>query len=490
MNLRNVVLLCGVGFLAIGCTVGPDYERPEVPVPPAYRGADAGPPVAGTPSFGDLAWSNVFQDPELQELIRTALAENYDLRVAVSRILQAQSQVTIARALPFPTADASVTAPYSTTTGGDRPPLSPDDNFEPQGGLGVAWELDLWGKFRRNTEAARAALLSAEEVRYAVMTTLVAEVSQSYLNLRTLDLTLEISTRTVTSREQSRDLVQARLDGGVAGVLDLQQAETLLYEATRTIPDIRRQIEQTENYISILLGKQPGPIKRGRPLIQQVAAPAVPVGLPSELLARRPDIRGAEQQLVAANADIGAAKALLFPEVTISGFAGVGGAVLDSSTFGPFGVFNVLPSVTLPIFNMGRLRAGVDFNEALAQEAVLRYQQTILQALREVSDSVVEVQRRREFRAQQELLAKTLEEASQVAKMRYEGGVSSYLEVLDTERQLFNAQLDLAQAQRDEFLGVVQLYKALGGGWQAEPPAASPPPAEGSKAGAAVASAP
>jgi multidrug efflux system outer membrane protein len=247
-----------------------------------------------------------------------------------------------------------------------------------------------------------------------------------------------------------------------------------LYSATRTIPEIQRQIEQTENFINTLLGKNPGPIKRGRPLGQQVAAPTVPAGLPSELLARRPDIRGAEQQLVSANAQIGVAKSLLFPQVTISGFAGAGGAVISGSSFGPYGLFNVLPVVTLPIFNMGRLQAGVDFNEARTQEAVLRYQQTIQQAIREVSDSVVEIRKRREFREQQELLTNVLSDASQVAKLRYEGGVSSYLEVLDTERQYFDAEIQLAIAQRDEYAGVVQLYKALGGGWQSETPSAPP----------------
>ena len=485
MTRRQILPLCVVVFFAAGCTLGPDYKRPEVSVPPVYRAADTIPLVASAASFGELYWWNVFQDPELQELIRTALVENYDLRVAVSRILQAQSQVTVARSFQYPTADVGANAPYSAVVGGERPPTTPRDAFQPQGGLGVAWELDLWGKFRRNTESAWANLLSTEEARYAVMATLVAQVAQSYLTLRTLDLTLEISERTVTSREKSRDLVQARLDGGVAGILDLRQAETLLYSATKTIPEIQRQIEQTENFINTLLGRNPGPIKRGRPLGQQVAAPTVPAGLPSELLARRPDIRGAEQVLVSANAQIGVAKALLFPQVTISGFAGAGGAVISGSTFGPYGVFNVLPAVTLPIFNMGRLDAGVAFNEAVAQEAVLRYQQTIQQALREVSDSLIEIQKRREFREQQELLTNTLSDASQVAKLRYEGGVSSYLEVLDTERQYFDAEIQLAVAQRDEYAGVVQLYKALGGGWQSETPTA-PTPAGGRTAAAAV----
>lgn len=475
MTRRHVVLLCAVGAFVTGCTLGPDYKRPEVAVPAAYRGADAAPQVGSPASFGDLTWWNVFRDPVLQDLIRAALVENYDLRVAVSRILQAQSQVTVARSQQFPTVDGGISASYTGFPGGERPPTFPRDSFEPQGGLGIAWELDLWGKFRRNTEAAWADLLGAEEVRYAVTTTLVAQVTQGYFNLRTLDEALEISRRTVASRKESRDLVQARLDGGVAGILDLRQAETLLYTATKTIPDLQRQIEQTENFLNVLLGQNPGPIRRGRPLAEQFALTAVPPGLPSDLLARRPDIRLAEQQLVSTNAQIGVAKSLLFPQVTISGFAGAGGAVISGSSFGPYGIFNFLPAVTLPIFNLGRLEAGVDFSEARTQEAVLRYQQTIQQAVREVSDSLVEIQKRQEFRAQQELLTTTLEDASQVAKLRYEGGVSSYLEVLDTERQYFDAQLELVQARRDEFLGVVQLYKALGGGWQSEtPPPATP----------------
>ncbi len=471
MTPRQISMLCAAGYLLAGCTVGPNYTRPEMPVPPVYRGVETPSTVAGTESYGDLAWWSVFPDPDLQALIRTAITQNYDLRIAVARILQAQSQVTIARSQEFPTVDASASAPYLGYTGSDRPSTFLDNTFQPQAGFDVAWELDFWGKFRRNTESARADLLATDEGRYVVMATLVTQVADAYLTLRALDLTLEISQRTVTSRVQSRDLVQARLDGGVAGVLDLRQAETLLYGATKTIPDIQRQIEQQENFISILLGQNPGPIKRGRPLDQQIAAPTLPPGLPLDLLQRRPDIRQAEQQLVSANAQIGVAMAMLYPQVTISGFAGVGGAKIDSSNFGPFGIFSALPAITLPIFNMGRLQANVDFNEAVAQQAGLHYQQTLQQALREVSDALVGVRKRQEFRQQQELLVTALEDASQVASMRYEGGVSSYLEVLDTERQLFQAELDLVQAKRDESSSVIQLYKALGGGWKTEPAA-------------------
>jgi multidrug efflux system outer membrane protein len=328
--------------------------------------------------------------------------------------------------------------------------------------------VDFWGRFRRGTEAAQADLLSAEEARYAVMATLVAQVGQAYLSLRGLDLTLEISKRTVASREQSLDLVNARLEGGVAGILEVRQAETLLYTATKAIPEVERQIEQTENFINILLGEGPGPIKRGLPFEQQIAAPALPPGLPTELLTRRPDIRQAEQQLVSANAQIGVAKALLYPQVTLSGFAGGGSSTISGTSIGPYGVFSLLPAITLPIFNAGRLQANVEFNEARAQEAALLYQQTLRQAFREVSDALVDIRKRQEFRQQQELLVGALSDASQVAKLRYEGGVSSYLEVLDTERQYFEAEIQLVQAKRDESSSVIQLYKALGGGWQAE----------------------
>ncbi|HWU36077.1 MAG TPA: efflux transporter outer membrane subunit [Candidatus Acidoferrum sp.] len=469
MTRQRILTLCAVGIIVAGCTVGPDYRRPDVTMPSAYRGAGAAAPTpVPAPTFGDLGWWQLFQDPNLQELIRTALAANYDLQMAVSRILQAQAQVTIVRSQQFPTVNAQADAQYTAYVGGNRPVVPPAQTFTPEGGLTIGWELDLWGKFRRATEAARAQLLASEDVRNAVVTSLVAQVADAYFTLRTLDLDLEISKRTVVSREQSRDLVRARLEGGVSGILDLQQAETLLYTATKSIPDIERQTVQTENFISILLGKDPGPIPRGRPLDQQLVPPTLPPGLPSELLVRRPDIRQAEQQLIAANAQIGVAKAKLFPQVTLSGFVGGGGIMINGQTFGPLGIFSALPVITLPLFNAGALAAGVDLADLQTQEAVFNYQQTILQALREVADGLVEVQKRREFRIEQEKLTRTLADASQTSRIRYEGGVSSYLEVLDTERQYFQAELDLTLAQRDEVTAIVLLYRALGGGWQTE----------------------
>jgi multidrug efflux system outer membrane protein len=474
MSRRQTLLLSAVACIAAGCTtLGPNYAPPDPGLPAAYRGADAAPPAAGADTFGALQWSSVFPDPDLQALINTALEQNYDLRVAVQRIAQAQARVTVAGSLPYPTVGGALSAPYLGYSGSDVPPGTPDNSFQPQIGVSAAWEIDFWGKFKRNSESAWADLLAAENARYAVMATLVSEVGQAYLRLRALDLTLEISKRTVSSRTQSVDLVQARLDGGVAGILDLHQAETLYYSATKTIPEIQRQIEETENFINVLLGRNPGPIPRGRPLDEQVAAPALPSGLPLDLLTRRPDIREAEQRLISANAQIGVAKADLYPRVTISGFAGGGTSRIDGSDFGPYGILSVLPEITVPIFNMGRLQANVDFNEAEANAAGLRYQQTLRQALREVSDALVAIRKRQEFRQQQELLVKALSDASDVAKQRYEGGVSSFLEVLDTERQFFDADIQLVQAKRDESLSVVQLYRALGGGWQSDAPAAA-----------------
>jgi multidrug efflux system outer membrane protein len=435
-----------------------------VAVPATFRG--------GTPeeirqlqSFGDLKWWEVFRDEQLQVLLRTALEQNYDLRVAATRILQARAQVNIARSFQFPTVEAGAAAPYDRVTGGSKPPES--ESFHPQGGFSMAWELDLWGRLRRATEAARADLLATEEFRRTVVLTLISDVASAYLELRELDLELEIAKRAVASRAEYLTLTKAREDGGLATLLDVRQAEQLYHTATATVADAERRLAQQEHKIRILSGSYPGAVPRGRPLTQQAFAPTVPPGLTSDLLARRPDIRQAEQALVAANARIGEAKALLFPTVVISGFGGVGGAVLNGTSFGPFGVFNALPTVTLPIFNLGRLLAGVNFTEARTQEALLRYQQTILQAFREVADALTEVRKRRESLEQTEATVAAQRDALRLSTLRYEGGVTSFLEVLVTERDLFEAELILARARGNEAMAVVQLYRALGGGWAA-----------------------
>jgi multidrug efflux system outer membrane protein len=460
--------LVWAALVLAGCTVGPSYRRPDVPAPPEFRGQPPGEPVSTT-SVGDIVWWQIFRDEALLSLIRTALAENYDVRIAAARIMDARAQVTIARSFQVPDVSANASAPYTRILG-DRAPLQFEETVSPLGTLDLAWELDLWGRFRRGTEAARAELVSSVEAQRFVFTTLVSDVASAYFQLRELDLELEIARRTLASRQDSARLVQLRYEGGVAALIDLRQAEVLLYTAAETIPDVERRIEQTENLISILLGQSPSAVTRGRALPETLAMvpPSVPPGVPSSLLERRPDIRQAESQLAAATARIGVAKADFFPRVFLTGAVGAGGVAVNGSWFGPTGLLAFAPQVTLPIFNRGRVRADVGSAEARAEEALVRYQQTVHQAFREVSDALVEHRKRREFRVQQAQLVESLRDAARLANIRYQGGVSSYLEVLDTERQLFDAELQLAQAQRDELLAVVRLYRALGGGWTTE----------------------
>ena len=462
--MRRGLLLALIPIVLAACTLGPDYRRPEVSLPSFYRGLD--PTAPGEPgSLADVAWWTLFEDEVLQTLIRTALAENYDLRLAVARILDAQAQVVATRSFQFPTIDGYGPGTLPATEG-DRPPLfTLENSFLPQGGVNLSFELDFWGRWRRATEAARAELLATEEGRHVVLSNLVSSVAIAYFQLRTLDLSLEIARRTVGLRQDSLRLVQLREEGGVVSMMDVYQAETLLSGALREIPDFERQIEQTENLISVLIGRNPGPISRGRALEGQISRPSVPAGLPAALLERRPDIRLAEQQLVAANARIGVAKSDFFPRIFLLGSIGVAGGVQNSVSFGPMGFFGIGPTLSVPIFNMGRVRAGVDSAEARVQEAVARYQQTVQQALREVSDSLVGHRKRQEARREQETLVQVLRNATKLSNLRYDGGVTNYLEVLDNERQLFSAELDLARVQRDELLTVVGLYRALGGGW-------------------------
>jgi multidrug efflux system outer membrane protein len=457
--------LLSVAFVLAGCAVGPDYSRPKLPMPPDFRGQSPDVPVSEQ-SIGELAWWEVFQDDTLQKLLRTALDANYDLRIAAARVLDARAQVTVNRSFQFPDVTGNASAAY-TRIFGDLAPAQFRSTFSPVGTLDLAWELDLWGRLRRATEAARGDLLATEDARRFVMSTLISDVATAYFQLRELDLELEISRRTFDSRQGSLKLVQHRYEGGVSALIDVRQAEVLLYTAAETIPDVERRIEQTENLISLLLGRNPGPVLRGRSTAEQLALapPSVPAGLPSSLLERRPDVRLAENQLAAATARIGVAKADYFPRVLLTGAAGAGGVRLDGNWFGPQGIGVIAPQLTLPIFNMGRIGAGVDSAESRTLEALAFYEQTIQGAFREVADALVEHRKRRESRIQQALLVDSLRDAARLADVRYKGGVTSYLEVLDTERQLFDAELALAQTQRDELLALVRIYRALGGGW-------------------------
>ncbi len=454
--------LPAAALLLTACTVGPDFHRPAYPVPPAFRGpTDA----EGPGSLGEFAWSQVFLDETLWELIRAALEANYDLQVAAQRVLEARAQVTIVRSFQFPEVGASSSGQY-TRIEGDRSSTQIKETFAPFGGLDFSFEVDFWGRFRRATEASRAELLASEEARRFVMSTLVADVAGAYVQLRALDLELEVARQTLASREGSRRLVKLRYEGGVSALIDVRQAEILVAGAAEAIPEAERRIEQTENAISILLGRNPGPVPRGRPLEQQVALSGLPTGTPAALVERRPDVRQAEAQLHAATAAVGVAKSDFFPRVFLIGTAAAGGVMVNGSWFGPQGLFAFAPSLTLPIFNSGRIAANVDSAEARAEIARLAYDQTVQQALRDVSDSLVELRKRREFRIHQEALALAARDAVRLSNIRYTGGVTSYLEVLDSERQVFEADLGLVRSQRDEVLAVVRIYRSLGGGWQ------------------------
>ena len=421
-------------------------------------------------SIGDLKWFEVFKDPELQKLIRTAMVQNYDLRTAGARINAARANLGLARSDQFPQFEAS--ADLETTRISRNGQLAQTGQGGQRRSFGsvllnlLTFEIDVWGRLRNQTKAARAELRATEEDRKAVMTTVVGDVAAGYFNLLDLDSQLDIAKRTLSTRENSLRLIKARQEGGLATMLDVRQAEELVYLASQTIPDTERAMEQTENQISLLLGNNPGPITRGRPLAQQEQLPAVPAGLPSSLLERRPDIQAAEENLVAQRALVSAARAAYFPRISLTGLLGFQSNQLSSLFTGPSRAWSFIPQVTQPIFTGGRLKSNVKFARAQQELAVVAYQQTIQNAFREVSDALVQYRKVKEIRVQQELLVSTLQDRSRLAYLRYEGGVDTLLNALDADRELFEAELNLTQTKRDELISVVQLYKALGGGWQ------------------------
>jgi outer membrane protein, multidrug efflux system len=471
---KRIMMVAVIVSLLSGCMVGPKYRRPAVKSPDTFRGSAASTPPTDPTSLADLKWFEVFRDERLQELIHTALVQNYDLRVAVARVDAARANLGVTRSAMFPTITASADITKQRFSSNGQFPLSviPGDAGGLESTFGSAllnllsFEVDIWGRLRRATEASRADLLAAVENRKAVVTTLVSDVSTAYFNLIELDTELEIARRTLDSRQDSLRLIRLRQQGGVATMLDVRQGEQLVYSAAETIPDIERQIEQTEDQISLLLGKNPAEVTRGRSLIAQEQPPAVPPGLPSSLLERRPDIRAAEQNLAAANADIGVAKAAYFPKISLTGFVGGQSNQLDGLFSGPSRAWSFVPQVTQPLFTGGQLKSNVKLAEAQRQIALVQYEQAIQTAFQEVSDALIQQRRVREIRVQQELLVTTLRDRSRLAYLRYRGGVDTLLNALDADRDLFSAELSLAQTMRNQLLALVQLYKALGGGWQ------------------------
>jgi outer membrane protein, multidrug efflux system len=452
--------------LLSGCNVGPKYVRPQVAAPEVYRGADdARVSSDNRNSFGDQEWAKVFQQPELQQLIRTALENNYDLRIAAKHVEEQQAQLRITRSQLFPSVSvggSGIGADLPSTLGSGLPSgTTAAGSFN----LSAAWNPDFWGLYRRQSEAARAQLLAQTWAQRAVRMTLIEEVASAYFQLRGLDQQLEIARQTLKTRRESTELTRTLESGGSVPLSDLREAEELEYTASSQIPQIEQQIQQQENGLSFLLGQAPGQLPHNDPSALNPPPQEPPVGLPSRLLERRPDILEAEQQLIAANAQIGVARAQFFPQLSISSSGGVGGDdwsnLFDPSSRLIYGI----GSLTQPIFEGGKLRGQLQLSERTKEEMVLNYQKTIAGAFRDVSNALVAVNKQRAAREQQEKLVAAAEDATHLARVRYQGGATSYLEVLTTDSNLFSAQLNLVNTQEEEALSFVQLYGALGGGW-------------------------
>jgi multidrug efflux system outer membrane protein len=431
-------------------------------------------PAQGPGSLADLGWWQLFQDSALRELIAAGLEHNRDLILATARVAEARAQLGVTRAAQFPQVDGR--ASYTNERFSERSfpfavlpsaaVVDPQQEFY-RTSVDLAFELDLWGRLRRATEAARAELLASEENRLAVMTTLIGDVAQGYFDLLELDQQADIARRTTASRQASLYLVRRRFEVGLAAELDVRRAEAELASAAAVVPEAERRAAQTENRVSVLLGRNPGSIARGHGLDVRAMPPAVPAGLPSDLLERRPDIRTAEQHLVAASARIGEAKAAFFPRISLTGMFGVESIALSDLFTGPARVWQVGPAMTVPIFNAGRISSNVRAAEARERQALVQYAQTVQQAFREVDDALVFHDKARGIRAERERRVIAARRAVDLSRLRYEHGLSGYLDVLDAERQLFSAEIELAAATRDQLTGVVQVYKALGGGWPA-----------------------
>jgi multidrug efflux system outer membrane protein len=484
MNKLTISSCFLLSLVLAGCKLGPNYVRPAVDAPGSFRGEapalEKTEPASATPgasapaasssttkpaaSLGDEKWWDVFKDPQLQSLIRTALANNYDARIAAERVVAARAQLGITHADELPTVGASGGL---TTVRSEKTSVSPVYRADSGNiGLSAAWELDFWGKYKKATEASRAELAATEWGQKAVMSTLVSNVASAYFQLRTLDLELEITKETLKSRQDSLHLTTVLVDGGSVALMDQRQAEQLVFEASTQIPTLEKEIEQQENAISILLGQNPGAIARGLKLTEQPLLPTVPVGLSSQLIERRPDIREAEETLIAANARIGVAKAAFFPDIALTGSGGFQSTALTSMISGPAGIWDAGLSVSQPIFEGGKLRNNERLAESQQRQAALTYKQTAQSAFREVSDALVAYRKTREAREQQQLLTAAAQDAARLSHVRYDAGATAYLEVLTNETNYFNAELTLSQARYNEVLALVQIYNALGGGWQ------------------------
>jgi len=465
MRIRMLILL--IPALLSGCVLGPNYRRPAVALPGQFHGA---PPDSSDASIADIKWGELFHDETLNAMIATALKQNFDIGIAAERVQEAQARFSIARSdqLPSFSATSQLAANRPSLVGASKitPGVSSLDSSYTQAGGLLSWELDLWGRLRRLSESAKAQYLATQEGRRAVIVSLISEMAGNYFTLRERDLELEIARNTRQVSEDHLRLVQVRHDQGAATGLDLHQAEELVYTASAQIAQTEGDISQTENALSLLLAKPPGDIPRGGMIDEFHFPEEIPPGLPSSLLERRPDIRQAEQDLIAANAQIGAARALYFPQISLTGFMDGQSRALSELLTGPARFANISASALAPVFTGGQVRARVHLSEAQMRETLLTYQKTIYNGLREVSDALARYDRTREQLRQEESLVQALSETSRLSEMRYRGGLDSYLQVLDAERNLFQGQLTLARVRLQGILSFVDLYRALGGGWQ------------------------
>ena len=473
-----VVSVAVASVLVTGCiTAGPNYARPEMAPPAAFRDATEQQPPE---SLADTPWWQVFQDEALQALIRDSIAHNYDLRVAVARVQEARALARVAKSFLYPDIGVGVSSSVNQISRNSQPPLlseDDDDRVFPNTAINatMSWELDLFGRIRRDSEAAFARYLSTEEGRRAVLITLVSDVATAYFQLRELDLQREVALRTLALNDQTVDYYRTRLAGGVSNRLELDSAVANRSLTAASVPDIERQVAILENAISVLAGRPPGAVVRGRTLEEQTPPPGIPVGVPATLLERRPDVLEAEQLLVAANADIGAAKALFYPTISLTGSVGTVSSDLSNLLKGDSVIWSLGAGLFQPLFNAGRIRGNYDAARARFDRALAEYQQTAISAYREVSDSLIAIQKLALVRTEQQAGVVALRDASQLSRERYDIGLSSYLEILVADQQLFERELDLARTRGDQMRALAQLYRALGGGWQPEPPTAPPP---------------
>jgi outer membrane protein, multidrug efflux system len=455
--------------LAGGCAIGPDYHRPVVAEPPTFRGQT----TAEAASFADAPWWEAFEDPSLRALIEEALRQNYDVRIAAARVQEARARLGVARSDLYPSLDYGVDGGRAKVgpgvQGSPGGPVPNARNFY-SASMSLSWEIDIWGRVRRLTESARADLFATEEARRGVWLTLVSDLAQAYFELLELDQQLQIARNSTGAFQRSYDLFLDRFNLGAASKLETSRALGALGDAQATIPQLESSIVAKENQISILLGKPPGPIARGRSMYEQPIVPTVPAGLPSALLARRPDLRQAEQQLVSANARIGAAKAEFFPKFSITALFGTAGPEMAALTGGSTTIWAMAGMLSGPLFNAGRTLGNYRASQAQWEQARLQYEQAVLVALREVSDALTALGKLNEAEAGQNTAVTALDEAVGHATDRYRQGLANYFEVLEAQQQLYPAQNTLAQIRRNRLLAYVQLYKALGGGWNLTDP--------------------